>query len=234
MNIEVIASGSKGNCYKINNEDTALLLECGIPYIKIQEKLNFRLSDIDACFISHEHKDHSRDYKKLLDFGTRIYMTQGTKDVLDPEDYRIDILQKEDEEHYSYVKVGSLLIKPFGTIHDAREPVGFLITDMNTGESLTFITDTKYCKYRFSVDYMLLEVNYTARQINNNLSLNSKLRKRIKETHMSLETAIDFILKSDLKRLKMIYLIHLSENNSEENYIKESIQKLTGVPVYVC
>ena len=56
MKIEVIASGSKGNCYKINNEDTALLLECGIPYIKIQEKLNFRLSDIDACFISHEHK----------------------------------------------------------------------------------------------------------------------------------------------------------------------------------
>jgi len=81
---------------------------------------------------------------------------------------------------------------------------------------------------------MLLEVNYTARQINNNLSLNPKLRKRIKETHMSLETAIDFILKSDLKRLKIIYLIHLSENNSEENYIKESIQKLTGVPVYVC
>ncbi|WP_308533263.1 MBL fold metallo-hydrolase [uncultured Peptoniphilus sp.] len=234
MKIEVIASGSAGNCYKLSNEDTTLLIECGIPYLKIQEKLNFKLSDIDACFISHEHKDHSRDYKKLLDFGTKVYMTEGTKATLDPRDYRIEILEREDQEFYKDFKIGSFKIKPFKTIHDAKEPVGFLIKDLISKESLVFITDSKYCKYKFSVDYMLLEVNYTARAINQNPNLNPRLRKRIKETHMSLETAIDFILKSDLKRLKMIYLIHLSENNSEENYIKESIQKLTGVPVYVC
>lgn len=234
MEIDVIASGSMGNCYKVSNEDTALLLECGVPYLKIQEKLNFKLSEIDACLVSHEHKDHSRDYKKLLGFGTKVYMTAGTKDALDPENYRIKILEKENKEFYKYLKIGSFLIRPFKTIHDAREPVGFLVTDTKSGESLTFITDTKYCKYRFSVDYMLLEVNYTAKKINENTALNLKLRKRIKDTHMSLETAIDFILKSDLKRLKMIYLIHLSDSNSEERFIKESIQRITGIPVYVC
>lgn len=232
MKIEVIASGSSGNCYKVNNKDTALLIECGIPYLKIQEKLNYKLSNIDACLISHEHKDHSRDYKKLIKFGTQVFMTEGTKAALDPCDYRINILEKE--EFYKKLKIGSFLIKPFKTIHDAREPVGFLIKDTVSGERLVFITDSKYCKYKFSVDYMLLEVNYTARAINNNTSLNPKLRKRIKETHMSLETAIDFLSKCDLKKLKMIYLIHLSDSNSEEANIKESIQRLTGVPVYVC
>ena len=70
------------------------------------------------------------------------------------------------------------------------------------------------------------------------LTIDDNIKKEAEAVFSSLglniETAIDFILKSDLKRLKMIYLIHLSENNSEENYIKESIQKLTGVPVYVC
>ncbi|MGI5949837.1 MBL fold metallo-hydrolase [Peptoniphilus sp.] len=234
MEIDVIASGSNGNCYKISNEDTALLLECGVPYLKIQEELNFKLSDIDACLVSHEHKDHSKEYKKLLEFGTKVYMTAGTKDALDAKDYRIEILKREDKEFYKYTEVGSFLIRPFKTIHDAKEPVGFLITDLKTGESLTFITDSKYCKYRFSVDYMLIEVNYTAKIINENKELNSKLRKRIKDTHMSLETAIDFLLKSDLERLKKLYLIHLSDSNSDHDYIKESIQKITGVPVYVC
>lgn len=234
MKIEPIASGSSGNCYKVSNGETALLIECGIPYLKIQEKLNFKLSEIDACLISHEHSDHSKDYKKLLNFGTKVYMTEGTKAALDPCDYRIEILEREDQEFYKDFKIGSFRIKPFKTIHDAREPVGFLIKDLISKESLVFITDSKYCKYKFSVDYMLLEVNYTARAINQNPNLDPRLRKRIKETHMSLETAIDFISKCDTKKIKMIYLIHLSDNNSEEHFIKESIQKLTGVPVYVC
>lgn len=55
MEIEVLGTGSSGNCYKISNGKFALLLECGLPFKKIQRKLNFRVSEIHACLISHEH-----------------------------------------------------------------------------------------------------------------------------------------------------------------------------------
>jgi phosphoribosyl 1,2-cyclic phosphodiesterase len=49
------ASGSRGNCYRITDGRTPLLLECGIPYKEIQKGCGFGLSEIRACLISHEH-----------------------------------------------------------------------------------------------------------------------------------------------------------------------------------
>lgn len=44
MDIKVLGSGSKGNCYLIDDGSTSLLLECGIPIKRIREGLGFRLS----------------------------------------------------------------------------------------------------------------------------------------------------------------------------------------------
>ena len=49
------ASGSTGNCYKISDGGTPLLLECGIKYKDIQKGCGFKLGEIEACLISHEH-----------------------------------------------------------------------------------------------------------------------------------------------------------------------------------
>jgi phosphoribosyl 1,2-cyclic phosphodiesterase len=56
MEIKVLASGSSGNCYRISNESGAFLIECGLTIRKIKEGLNFRLSEIDFCLISHSHQ----------------------------------------------------------------------------------------------------------------------------------------------------------------------------------
>ena len=55
MEIKVLASGSKGNAYMVSDGNTKLLLECGIKYKDIQKGCGFRLSEIKACLISHEH-----------------------------------------------------------------------------------------------------------------------------------------------------------------------------------
>ena len=52
MDIKALASGSAGNCYLINSE---LMIECGISIDRIRKGCGFRLSEIKACLISHEH-----------------------------------------------------------------------------------------------------------------------------------------------------------------------------------
>lgn len=56
MEIEVLGTGSSGNCYKVKIGKATLLLECGLPYKAIQKKLNYKLTrEVDACLITHEH-----------------------------------------------------------------------------------------------------------------------------------------------------------------------------------
>ena len=53
-------------------------------------------------------------------------------------------------------------------------------------------------------------------------------------SHMSLQHLVEFLEASDLSRLKQIYLVHLSAENSDEAEMKRQIQRLTGAEVYVC
>ena len=55
-----LASSSHGNCYIVSDSTTTVLLECGIPFRRIKKGLGFDLSNIRACLVSHEHKDHSK------------------------------------------------------------------------------------------------------------------------------------------------------------------------------
>ncbi len=233
MKIEVIASGSKGNCYKISNEDTALLIECGIPYKKIQKALNFKTTDIDGVLVSHEHMDHAKACKDLIKARVNLYMSKGTKEALKLDSHRIKSFKNFGDSYFD-VDIGSFKIKPFKTVHDAKEPVGFVIYDSLAIEELVFITDTQYSIYSFSPDYFMMEVNYVREAINKNDSLHPDLRARIKENHMSLDTAINLVERSDLSRLKKIYVMHLSDANSDAKLIKEKLQELTGVAIEIC
>ena len=233
MKIEVIASGSAGNCYKVSNEDTTLLIECGIPYKKIQQALNFKTTDIDGVLVSHEHGDHSKACKDLIKAGVNLYMTKGTKEALKLDSHRVKGFKNFGDSYFD-VDIGSFIIKPFRTIHDAKEPVGFVIYDTVAIEELVFITDTQYSIYNFSPDYFMLEVNYIRETINSNDSIHPDLRARIKKNHMSLETAINLLERSDLSRLKKIYAMHLSDANSDAEVIKYRLQELTGVAIEIC
>ena len=237
MKIEVIASGSAGNCYKVSNKNTALLIECGIPYKKIQKALGFKTTSIDGVLVSHEHVDHSKACKNLIKAGVNLYMTKGTKEALKLDSHRvkiIDFYSKYINRDMGFFEIGSFKVKAFETVHDAREPVGFIICDSLAKEELVFITDTQYSIYNFSPDYFMIEINYDRETINDNPGLNDKLRERIKKNHMSLETAINLLERSDLSRLKKIYAMHLSDHNSDAELIKKSLQELTGVAIEIC
>ena len=58
LNIKCYASSSKGNLYLLYNEETKILLECGMDkkYIKGVLRANGMLiTDLNACIVSHWH-----------------------------------------------------------------------------------------------------------------------------------------------------------------------------------
>lgn len=228
MKVEVLASGSSGNCYKIKCGDTALLIECGISYKKILGFLDFSLKDIDGCLLSHEHKDHSWSVKDILKRGINLFCTEGTAKALKLKHHRLELIKAKKQ-----FRIKEFTILPFELEHDAAEPVGFLLRHDN-GKQLLFITDSFFCKYRFdNVNIMLVECNYI-KSILDERVLEKKLLHRIRTSHMELDTLLEFLSKCDLTETEKIYLIHLSDNNSDEKKMKEEVQKLTGKEVIVC
>ena len=55
MRLYVINSGSDGNTYLIEIDNEILILDCGMPLKDVKKTLNFDLSKIVGCFISHSH-----------------------------------------------------------------------------------------------------------------------------------------------------------------------------------
>jgi phosphoribosyl 1,2-cyclic phosphodiesterase len=231
IDIKALASGSTGNCYSIDDGKTGLLIEAGIPIRKIKEGLNFRLSEIEACLISHEHGDHSKAIKDVS-AGIDCYLSPGTIEVLDIKHHRIrSILARKPEV------IGSWVVKPFEVQHDANDPIGFLLWSKNTGDKLVYITDSYYSKYVFhEPNYIMVECNYSEKILRKNVDsglIHPVHKDRLIRSHFSLENVKDFLRANDLSKVNEIHLLHLSDRNSDASFFKEEIQKLTGKLVYI-
>ena len=232
MDITPIASSSSGNAYLISDGVTILLIEGGVKLEKIQEKIE--LTSVKACLITHEHGDHAK-YAKHIARWMPIYSSKGTFDCLDfgVYNYQKNIIKAGKEE-----LIGTFKVIAFKTQHDAKEPFGYLLKSVITNETLLFATDTYYISNTFDVlDYIMIECNYDEsilkRRYENGYV--SKLQyKRLYNSHMSLESCIKFLKANDLSRLKEVYLMHLSDKNSNEQDFKRKIQEITGCMVYVC
>lgn len=239
MEIEVLGTGSSGNCYKVKIGKATLLLECGLPYKVIQKKLNFKISEIDACLVTHEHMDHAKAVKDLMKAGVDCYMTKGTAEALNVKGHRLNTFRKDDKgQVYCWKFFSDIQILPFEAVHDVKEPVSYFIKTKNNDETLVFVTDTAYLKYKIpECDCLMIECNYVKAKLDENVRLgniNTSLRNRIVKNHLSLESLVEALRAASLDRCKKIYLLHLSDGNSDEKLIKRTIQETTGIEVVVC
>lgn len=230
MKLKVIGSGSRGNAYLLENDAEALLIECGVNIMEIKKAIDFKISKITACLISHEHGDHAKSINEVLGSGINVYATAGTfqnstsKNTVSSR--KVVIPQK------GQFKVGNFNVISFPTIHDVAEPCGFLINHKDCGTVL-FLTDTVYCPYTFKgLNNIIIEANYDADIINEKLGDKKFLRDRIYNSHMSIETCMDFLLANDLSQVNNIVLIHLSDSNSHEINFAKKVSGITGKEVH--
>lgn len=231
MQLKILSTGSIGNCYILENEKEALIIELGLNFSKIKEALNFDLSKISGAIISHCHGDHAKGLKQALDNGIECYSSQGTFDSLNIKSHNAKIIKSKQA-----FQIGNFKILPFNVHHDVAEPLGFLIDHEETGRVL-FVTDTTYIDYTFpNLNNIIIEANYCEEIIKEKLGSTWQgefLKNRILKSHMSLNTCKETLLANDLSQVQKIVLIHLSDSNSDERKFKKVIEEATGKIVHV-
>lgn len=227
------ASGSSGNFYTVEMNGSKILIECGIPFRAMQEAVNFKLFDFDGCLVSHAHKDHCKAFVEVMKSGIDVWMSQETKDLLNANGHRVKIYKEK--QHFN---VGKFVILPFPTQHDIEGSFGFLIRSQDDTDVILYITDSYYSKYTFiGLTMIAIECNYNDELLKDNIDngiIEEGRIKRIKKSHFSLKHLLEFLKCCDLSRVKIIYLLHLSDQNADENYIKREVQKATGKIVEIC
>jgi len=231
MEITTLASSSKGNAYIVTDGAFPLLIEAGIPWKQIRQKLNFQTSSIAGCLISHSHADHSKSWQGVAKAGIDIYTSQGTIDALGMTGHRIKPI-----EPLCQFQIGNWKILPFPTEHDCEGSMGFLLANQ-VGEKLLFITDSFYSKYCFSgITHLMIETNHSYEILTQNVEaglIPQAQKNRLIQSHFSLENVKKFLLANDLSKVKSIHLLHLSEGNSDAEQFKREVQELTGKSVIV-
>ena len=119
MTLTVLASGSKANCYVIQNESEALIIEAGVCFKEVQKSLDFNISKVVGCLVTHEHSDHCKYINSFLKYEIDVYASIGTISKLNITKKKkpIELIK------YQCNEIGNFLVFPFDTNHDYEDKV---------------------------------------------------------------------------------------------------------------
>lgn len=211
MLLRCIASGSKGNSYALISDNEILLIEAGVRLLEVKKAIDFQVSKVVGCLISHVHGDHAKYADEYARAGIQLYRPY--------------------DDDSPAADIGGFKVVPFSLVHDVP-CYGFWIHHDAAG-NIIYATDTEYIKYRFSGEYtpnhILVEANYSSDIVNPKMPN----WKHILEGHMELKTTLNFLEANRSPRLMEVVLCHLSDRNSNARQFKEAAEKVTGCPIYL-
>jgi len=231
MNITCYASSSAGNCYVVSCGTEHIMVECGLPIKTIRTRLlssGIPLSSIRACLVTHLHGDHSLGALALSNSGIPVYASFETLTACGINDNAKTLT----EWKQTRISDTSFYVLPFEVEHDCAGAFGFIITYAT--EKLLFINDTSGLKWDLShwkFNHVMIECNYVPERL---IANNDVIALRKANSHMMLDVAKDILAKLDLSRCESIYLMHLSDTNSDEPRMKKEVSEKFGIPTYVC
>lgn len=233
MQIDVLASSSLGNSYLVSDGETSILLDAGIPYKELQVKSDFKVNEVAACLVSHEHGDHSKAVKDLLKSAIDVYALSETLSALKVEEHH----RVHSVEPLKTYTINTFEIMPV-TMHHDCPCVGYMLYSKKMGERLFFATDTyKITINPQGIDYLIFEINYQKEIVNrlvNDGLMEASIRARLLFSHYELSKALNWLKRIDKSRLKRIYVAHLSSGHSNAEEIKNAVIAETGIPTTIC
>lgn len=223
--ISVLASGSTGNSLYIETPQKKFLVDAGLSGKKITSLLsevNRKPEDLDAIFVTHEHRDHIHGVGVLSrKYHLDIYANDKTWQAMSPLIGNVALEHKHSFEMGKVLTFGDMDIESFGVSHDAAAPQFYRFH--KDGKSFVVLTDTGYCSQHLrgvvrGADAYLIENNHDLAMLRSGRYPWS-LKQRILGDRGHLSNEDGALTMTDIltDQTKRIYLGHLSkENNLKE------------------
>lgn len=194
------------------------------------KSINVDPRDLDAIFITHEHKDHihgagilSRKYNIPIFANGETWMAMaGYLKKINPE----NIKEFRIEENFNFKDI---FVKPVPIFHDAINPNGYVLETEKA--KISVITDTGWINTKMQEamkdsNIYFLESNHDVEMLKNG-HYPWPLKQRVLSTrgHLSNENASEVIKNVGKGNGEIILLSHLSTDNNTPELAYDNMKK---------
>lgn len=230
MELAVLGSGSKGNCSLVKSDSTIIMVDCGFGIRQTESRLadlGLTGADISALLVTHEHSDHIGGAAKFANkYQTPLYMTHGTRQYFD--DRQIALTTACHEIYLEQVfDIADIAVMPVPVPHDAKEPCQFVFES----DALRFgvLSDIGHISYAVREAYSDCDVLYI--ECNHDREMLSQgpypdyLKQRVRGDwgHLSNCQTASFVNSLRGKRLRQLFVGHISEQNNSDECVKAAL-----------
>lgn len=227
MRFSVLSSGSKANCTFIEAGGERFLIDCGLSGRQCEQRLvehGIDPASLSAILVTHEHSDHIGGVATLSRrYNLPVYANEATiKHISKPKGREVFVTGMP-------FTLGRVDITPFSIVHDAADPVGFVV--QAEGFKLVHLTDlgrvtTLVRDHVQGAHAIVLESNHDQEMLQT-CGYPWELKQRISSTHGHLCNEAAGHLVEDLMHGELFHVIlgHLSENSNTPALALETMHR---------
>lgn len=228
MRCASLISGSKANCFYLETDEYALLVDVGLSLPKLKSsmtQLSLDTQKLRGILVTHEHEDHIKHLKRVAHYlKLPVYITKESYQKSGLSLNECHIIKAEED-----FCLGDIHIDPFRVLHDAEMCLGFVFSAQNKkvffASDIGSFDDHIMAKAEHS-HFIGIEANYEPFMLAQ-CPYPQYLKDRISGNagHLSNPEAARFVRESTSKETRNVMFLHISENSNCPSHIERMIDQ---------